>query len=336
MFSGVTGSLKRRFLLYLLLLIALMALAGCGPRLGGGQAAAAAGSNDLVVDLPAIYVDFSADGVATIGGMRVSQAGALLGRSLPDLAIPADTLQTLGQYNLQHVQLINSAGGLGIYVNGARMPSLAWDAEVLGNLKNLLADFGISLGPVDGVLPLLGAFNTGVVLRFPLAADKTPLPLVDTNAEAVAAASRAALEAYVAGVGAPLAVQVVVQYVADGTWTVDGKDAAAWEAILPIGWDEFNLEPDTIAKAAAAGIHTFGIASDEEGIQFALNGNRLPTITWGDGEISNVLRLLKSTGVLAQMTDGSAQISGILDMAEGLIPSIQSADVDVLVNFPTQ
>lgn len=327
--------LQRRLIVFGLLLVALVALAGCGPRAGGGDAARMAGASDLVVDLPAIYLDFDESGTPSMGGMSLSQAGALIGQSLPEIAIGAETVQNLRNFNIQHIQLVNSDQGLTIYINGARVPSLAWDEEVLNNFKDLLTNTGVGLGPVSNLLPLLGTFNTGIVLRFPLAEGEEPLPLVDPESEQVAAAARAAVEAFEAGVGSPTTIQFTVDYAPDGTWLVEGRDAAAWESVLPIGWDGFNLDPETIAATVGAGIRTFGITTNEEGIQFALNGERLPTITWGNGEVTNILRLLQSTGALNQLTDGnSGQVAGLLDMADDLMPTIQAADVNVTVNFP--
>lgn len=326
--------LKRRFILFALLVIALMALAGCGPRAGGGDAARAAAEGAVVVDLPAIYVDFNAEGVGSVGGMAVSQAGALIGQSLPDLTLGAEAVQTLSDYNIQHIQIINSDQGLIIYVNGARVPSLAWDEDVLNNLKDLLSSAGPATGAVSGLLPLLGTFNTGVVLRFPVDPNEPLLPLVDPEAQQVAERARAAVEQFSASVVDPTVIQFVVDYAPDGTWTVEGRSAEDWASAIPFPWEDLNLDAETIAGAAAAGIKTFGITTDEEGIQFALNGNRMPTITWGNGEISNILRLLKSSGALDQMTDGNTQVAGLLDLVEQLMPTVQSADVSVQVNFP--
>lgn len=330
----VNGALKRRLVLFALLALALLALAGCGPRAGGGDAARAAGVSDLVVDLPAIYVDFTTEGIGTIGGMSVQQAGAMIGQQLPDLNLGAETVSALSSFNIQHIQLVNSDEGLIIYVNGARIPSLAWDEEVLTNLKDLLANTGADLGAVGNLLPLLGTFNTGVVLRFPVAAGQEALPLVDPEAAEIAEAARAAVASFEAGVGDPTVIQFAVDYAADGSWLVEGRDAAAWETVLPIGWDGFNLDAETIGGAVAAGVRTFGVTTDEEGIEFALNGERLPTITWGSGEISNILRLLESSGALGQLTDGNTQVAGLLDLVEQLMPTVQSADVNVTVNFP--
>lgn len=328
--------MKRLTVLVPLMLLALLALAGCGPRAGGGDIARAAGASDVVVDLPAIYIDFNAQGVGTIGGMTVSQAGMLIGQSLPDIALGADTVSAMEQYNIQHVQFVNSDKGLDILVNGLRVPSFGWNAEVLGNLRDQLSLLGADLGSVGKLLPLAGNFNTGIVLRFPLAQGAPALPLVDPNAQAIAQRAQQATQAFAAGVGDLPTIKFSVDYAPDGTWTVQGKDAAAWEESLPIGWDGFNLPADLVTGAAAAGLKTLGISTNEEGINFSLNGKAMPTITWGSGEMSNLIQLLKNSGVMDQLTGGNPQVAGILDLAEQLLPTIQAADFGMTVNFPVQ
>ncbi len=317
-----------------LMLFALLALAGCGPRAGGGDVARAAGASDVVVDLPAIYVDFNADGVGTIGGMTVSQAGMLIGQSLPDLSLGVATVEAMEQYNIQHVQLVNTDKGLDILVNGLRVPSLGWNPEVLANLQEQLGLLGADLGSVGKLLPLAGNFNTGIVLRFPLAAGEASLPLVDPMAGEIAQRTQQATQAFAAGVGDLPTIKFSVDYQPDGTWTVQGKDAAAWEETLPIGWDGFDLPAELVQSAGAAGLKTIGISTNEEGINFSLNGKALPTITWGSGEVSNLIQLLKNSGVMDQLTGGNPQVAGILDLAEQLLPTIQAADFGMTINFP--
>ncbi len=327
---------RRSTVILPIMLFALLALSGCGPRAGGGEIARAAGASDVVVDLPAIYIDFNSDGVGTIGGMTISQAGSMIGQSLPDIALGASTVSALEEYNVQHVQLVNTDKGLDILVNGLRVPSLGWNSEVLSNLQSQMQLLGVDLGAVGKLLPLAGNFNTGIVLRFPLAAGREPLALVDPNAKEIAQRAQQATQAFAAGVGDLPTIKFSVDYLPDGTWTVQGKDAAAWEESLPIGWDGFNLSPSMVKGAAAAGLKTLGVATNEEGINFSLNGKAMPTITWGSGEMTNMIQLLKTTGIMDQLTGGNPQVAGILDLAEQLLPTIQAADFGMTVNLPAQ
>lgn len=327
----------RTSLLLLVAAVALIALAGCGPRAGSAGDAAAAGSSDLVIDLPAIYIDFAADGTSSVGGMRVSQAAALIGRDIPDLTLEPDELETLQEFNIQHLQLINTDAGLDILINGFKIPSLGWDQEVLTNLTDLLTDTGIDLGPVNGLLPLLGNINTGIVIRFPVAEGREPMPLLDPEAEQVAALARQQVAAN-ASAGDAAVINLTVDYAPDGTWTILGLDTQGVQGALEvfgIGVEDFNLSPTRLQLLRLAGMRTVTISTDEEGIRFAVNGERLPVVTWGEGELTNVLRLIEESGMLDQLSDDETRTEGALDLMEQILPTVVGAQFSMEINFPT-
>ena len=327
---------KRRMALFVtLLLITLMVLTACGPRVGGGERAAAAGPNDLVVDLPAIYIDFDANGVASIGGRSISEAAGMVGQSIPDVTIDAATITTLADYGIQHLQLINSPSGLDILVNGLRVPSLGWNGEVLTNLKDVLSMLGVDLGSAGNLLPLLGTFGTGIVLRFPVPAGAEAVPMMNPVGDENAMRAAESAAAYSASVGeAGYSIQFAVNYAADGTWTVDNRGAAEWAQVLPFEWEQFNSTPEKVAEAVAAGLKNLGVSTSPEGVNLSINDKALPTITWGSGELSNLLTLLQESGLISSFTGDNPQIAGMVDLVEGLLPAVQSSNVSMVVNFP--
>jgi hypothetical protein len=316
------------------MLAVVVVLAGCGPRAGGGEIAAAAGPADVVVDLPAVYVDIGADGIGRIAGMKVSDAGKLIGRTLPDVKIPTRVLDALKNYDIQHLQLVNTPEGLDILVNGLRMPSLGWNAAVLSNLRSLLDGFGADFGSAGNLLPLLGNLGAGVVLRLPVEEGKKLVPLVSEQAAATAEKAQAALEEFKASVGDVPVIHFTVEYDPQGKWTVQGKDAAEWEEVLPIGWDGFNLDAEIIQGAVKAGVSEVAISTSEEGISVSVNEMPLPIVTWNSGEITNVLRLLQESGLLGELAGDNPQITGIISLVESVLPTIQTADFSMTVKFP--
>lgn len=329
-------SLRKVTTVLLLTFLLAAMLAGCGPRAGGGELIAAAGAEDTVIDLPALYVDFAADGTASVGGTPVGQLSALVGVDLSMLNQAQSTIAALTGLNIQHIQINNTDHGLDILVNGRKVPSLGWDEKSLSGVGALLG----GLLPVDmaQALPLLSKTGTGIVLRFPVAAGKETLPLVDPNAEASAAAARSAVE----GIAAIPAIQATVQYNADGTWTVEGKGPDEYEAILPLadfgvprGWAVFNLKPMHIQGLQAAGVSQLTIASNADGITLGINGTTLPTITWGEGELENVLRLASDSGLLGAITGGSMDPQRIMDLVTPILPMVRAANVNLTINFPS-
>lgn len=320
--------------LLLAFLVAAM-LAGCGPRAGGGELIAAAGAEDTVIDLPALYVDFDASGTASVGGTPVSQLSSLVGVDLSMLNQAPSSIAALSGLNIQHIQINNTDHGLDILVNGRKVPSLGWDEESLSGVGALLG--GLLPGDIAQALPLLSQTGTGIVLRFPVAEGKEALPLVDPSAETAAAAARSAVES----IAAIPAIQATVQYNEDGTWTVEGRGPDEYEAILPLadfgvprGWAVLNLKPMHIQGLRGAGVSQLNIASDAEGITIGINGSMLPTITWGEGELENVLQLAADSGLLASLTGGSMDPQMVMDLVTPILPMVRAANVNLTINFP--
>ncbi len=327
--------MQRILVLAALMLIAVLALTGCGPRVGAGDLAAAAAPEDAFVDLPALYVDYGTDGMAMIGGAPAANVGAMLGQDLSMLNLGPEAVAGLSSANIQHIQINNTPNGLVIAVNGRRMPSLAWDGAILSGLGSLIGELGVPLGGIEQMLPVLTNTGFGLVLRFPVAEGRAIIPLVDPEAQRAVQEAQAAVEQYLAGVGGQVpAIQFTVNYRPDGTWTVQDMDAAAWEQVLPIGWDGFNLSPQVVQGAAGLGLRTLGVSTDQEGIAISINDRALPKITWGQGELGNILKLLEESGALEMASGGGADVQGLVEMVKQLLPTVQTADFDMTVNFP--
>ena len=144
------------------LLVVVLLLAGCGPRIGT-TAPPQAAEDALVVDLPMIYIDFDADGQATLGGIPVSELGAALGSDLSSISMEPDTIARLQNANLQHVQLATRPDGVAIFINSAAAPSLVWDEQTLESLVATLNDLGTDLGEAGALLPLVRDFGLNLV-----------------------------------------------------------------------------------------------------------------------------------------------------------------------------
>jgi len=328
---------KRLVLLIALLLVAVFALAGCGPRANGGELAANASAEELVVDLPAIYIDFDTDGNPSIGGTPVADLGALAGQDLSILKIDPQWIQYLTATNIQHIHLNNTPEGMFILVNGEPIPSLGWDGESLTDTGAALAMLTPGVPPMlEKVLPLLSSLGIGAVIRFPVTQDAELVPLVVEGDNSAAAVSRAAQAEYLASVGTPPQIRLTVNYDATGTWTVEGMNAEEWQAAVPnFNWRQLNLPPELIQSASNAGISVVNLATNQDGIFIAINDNTLPHITWGNGEINHVIDLAVQMGLLQMLPGGSGpNMEAMLDTVKSLLPAVQTSDVNLTVNFP--
>jgi hypothetical protein len=328
---------RRWTLLVSIMLVAMLALAACGPRAGGGELAANSQPQDLVVDLPAIYIDFDNDGTPSIGGQPVAQLAALAGQNLAQLKIDKQWIQYLTATNVQHIHIDNTPKGIMILVNGEPIPSLGWDGKSLSSTGTTLKMLSPAVPPIlEKLLPLVTQLGIGAVIRFPVADGAQLIPLVVQGDNTAAAVAVAAQQDYLKSVGTPPQIRLTINYDANGTWQVEGMNAEEWQQSVPnFNWRQLNLPPDLIQNASAAGISTVGLNTNQDGVFISINGNTLPHITWGNGEINHVLDLAAQMGLLQMLPGGNGpQMQTMLDTVKSLLPAVQTSDVNLTVNFP--
>ncbi len=323
--------MSRNFLRWsLLLAILTVAVAGCAPRMGGGETAAAAADGALVIDLPAIVIDFNDAGQASIGGVPAADLGAALGAPLDGLALSADQIQMLTGANIQHVQINNGATGIEILVNGQAIPSITWDADSLATTNEVFAMLGEdSMGAIGDLLPLVSNLGAGVMLNFPPAQGADLIP-ADGSGDASATAAASAQSDFLAAAGSPARINLPINYNADGTFSIGSMSAEALSLSLGLPLESLTLTQDRIDRYMAMGLKTFTVATDTDGIHMTLNGQDLPYIGWGDGKLAYGLQLAAQAGMLGDGGDSTAMV----DLVQQLLPMIQTAEVTVNVTFP--
>lgn len=320
----------RKMALWLsLLLTVTLALAACAPRTGGGTTAAAGGDQELLVDLPALVVDFDADGKATLGGVAVADLNPSLA-SL-DTMIGPDTVALFTENNIQHIQISTTPTGVDILVNGQAIPSVGWDGESLAGAQQLLALLGNDgLAMVQSLLPQIANIGIGVTLRFPPSQGADLLPLTITGEGSAAATAAQAEEAYLAQAGSPANINLPITYANDGTFSLGNLTADQLTVLLGAPLESLTLSADQIARAKELGVKTLTIATDSDGVRMTLNGTALPHISWGDGKLAYGLNLALQSGLLG--SGGSSEDMGLL--IEKLLPIIQTSAVTIQVTFP--
>ena len=320
----------RKMTLWLSLLLTItLALSACAPRTGGGTTAAAGSDQELLVDLPALVVDFDADGKATLGGVAVADLNPSLA-SL-DTMIGPDTVALFTENNIQHIQISTTPTGVDILVNGQAIPSVGWDGESLAGAQQLLALLGNDgLAMVQSLLPQIANIGIGVTLRFPPSQGADLLPLTVTGEGSAAETAAQAEEAYLAQAGSPANINLPITYASDGTFSLGNLTADQLTVLLGAPLESLTLTADQIARAKELGVKTLTIATDSAGVRMTLNGTALPHISWGDGKLAYGLNLALQSGLLG--SGGSSEDMGLL--IEKLLPIIQTSAVTIQVTFP--
>lgn len=318
-----------KLMLLLSLLLMLLLLAGCAPRPGAGETAAAAGPQDVVIDLPSLALDVAEDGSVSIGGVNISELAGGLGVPL-ELPITADQVQMLTGLGIQHIQVANEPDGLALLVNGQALPSLAWSREELANI----AQFAPQIPGLGELLPILTQLGIGVTLNLPVAAGVERAPLAVSAEESAAAALAASQSEFAESIGELPTITVPVTYADDGTYTVAGMSGDAWASLT--GLDLFaslTQRPEQIDFMQSRGIEQVDVKLDPEGLRILIDDAALPYIDLSGGKLASVIELARSTGALNIPGLDAATLDTILSQ---FLPILTSANLDLSLRFPAQ
>jgi len=327
---------KRRLLSWLTLLsVAVIVLAGCAPRAGSGLTASKAADSGLVIDLPAIVLDFDAEGKPSVGNVPVAQLAATFpAANLSALVIPADTVKMLTASNIQHVQIDNGPDGLLILVNGEPIPSIKWDGQILSNTGGLITQLGAGAPILEKILPVIANIGIGVILRFPLQDGIAAIPTYVEGGEAAVAAKKAQTD-FLASVGdTPPTITLPVIYGADGSWRVGDLSEAEWSNLTGLPLQATRMTPQIMTAIMNSGITEVSIFTNSDGLHISINDHSLPYIGWADGEINHLINLSDQLGLLPTLADSGMNMAEILGMVQTLLPAVESTNTNINVYFP--
>lgn len=339
---------RRLALLLTALLILSLVLSACGPRPQQGELAQSATSDQpLVVDVPAVYIDYNEQGQATISGAALATLGALLGQDLSVLDRTPEDMQRLADAGIQQMFVNLTPAGLGVYANGKPLLSLAWTPETLANLGELLGSMpDPTMQQIQGLVPLLSNMSLGIVMRFPGAAGDAPL-VSDEQVDAKAIIAQAtkdaptALQALLpdnlkgmAGLlGGLLAglPPLTVTFDANGVGTLSGLAPFIASQIPP---GAIALPADTLQQIQDLGIKTLRIQNSADGLNISVNDKALPMLMWNRGEMQNLKQLGIESGALQVLANLDEGTMGTLETVANAAPVLQAAKLDVTVNLP--
>ena len=325
----------RRSLIFGFILALSIAVIGCAPRATGGQAAELAGTEKAVVDIPALVIEYNADGTPSMGGIPLVMMAPVLGLDpavIEQLVLPAEQIDMLTNANIQHVQVDNATDGILLLVNGEPIPSLVWDDTTLANLAELLTATGISTAALEQVLPLVRTAGVGLIAKFPVDAGNEPIPTVKLGEGTADAMAQAAQEDYLSAVGdAVPQIHLGVDYNDDGSWNVGGMSTNEWAGTVEgVPWTSLNLSEVLLSDIQDAEITTAFVGTNVDGISLKINDKDMPYISWKHGELTHVVRLAQQLGLLNLGENQDAMIG----LIEQWLPAVQAADVKINVDFP--
>lgn len=315
--------------------IAMLVLAGCAPRAGGGDTAKMATQQDLVIDLPAIVIDFNAQGEPSVGNVPVAQLASTFGvGNLDQLKVPPATIDMLTKANIQHVQVDNLPTGLTLIVNGEAIPSFAWDGKSLSELTTTLGKFSPVSPALEKLLPLITNLGIGVIARFPVAEGKEAIPTYITGDASAAAKATKAQKEFMDNVGTAPKISVPVFYNADGSFRIADLSGAEFTTLtgMPLN---LQMPPAMLDNFKQKGISDITLSTNANGIHIAINGNALPYISWDNGKLNHLLDLAGQMGLWNTLADRGMNPGDISAMLDKVLPMVTSTDFDIHLFMPT-
>lgn len=312
----------------MLALIGILGLvvSACAPRPGGGETAAMASGDELVVDLPSLVIDVAADGSASVGGFDLAE---LANQSV---SFPVDSVQNLTASNVQHIGIDMHPSGVTLRVNGLPfLGSLKYDSDSLGNISSILGDLAqgtalAGLGDIapviDGLTPILDNLGVGVIVKFPIGEGAEALPLM----MAPAGNPMAEVESFLSSVEQTPRISVPIFLAEDGSWSVGELNQALVEGLLD-AQGTLGLPPATVAMMSSNGISELQISTKEDGLAVSINGYGLPVFTWNNGEVESLMAFQESSSALAGMGE-------VLGLVGNVLPLLQVSEVNITLVFP--
>ncbi len=334
-------------------LVVAFVFSGCTARIDAGSMVEK-GPDEFYIDLPPVVIDYSSDGTASIGelshmvvgnveqppgmiyvpepGVRLGLATMLYGLSLPPIWVQHFTAS-----NLQHLRVANGDEGILLFANGQRIPSLVWEEESLAATGEAVSALGLGVPALNSVLPLVRNFNLGVVLRFPVQEGAELIPLSGAGESEEVTMARMLQQQVLETFGGSLpTIDIPILYHADGSWTLGELSDVDWTVLTSTPFYALRLPPDLISGLTNSGIYTVTLTTDPDGIHIALNGIGLPYLSWGSGEVQNVLALSKQLGVFdsVSMLVPGADMDSVLSLVENLLPIIQATNANITIYLP--
>jgi hypothetical protein len=248
-------------------------------------------------NLPSIPVNVQPDG-------SVSTLGFNLGPVLP-----ADQVLQLQNAGTQKLETRIGYNGIHVYKNGADLPYIAWDADSVETLQQVVKQVNIpNNNLIANLLPWLRTFGVGVALNLPGSESVTTRWSGETAATSEEAPT-----------GSPIAAQVgSVAFDASGNLNVGSVPGSALGVSGPV------LDPGTLALLQSLGIEKLQITTQPNGINLSINDRPLPSIAYDSQSLAQAQELV---GSLAP--DLAPTINTVL-------PNLQGAQVDATVSFNGQ
>jgi len=285
--------------LILFMLAALFLLSACG----GGNTGA------TWFNLPSVPVRMQEDGTAKLFGL-----------ALPVGAVMApEQIQQLQGADLQALEARVGYDGVLVFADGEELPYLAWDAESVETLqdvlRNLPPEMGINGGQFAPYLPLLRQYGLGVVLDLPEAEGQSAQDFEPWSGTAPSPGEETGESTLALNIGS-------LTFDPEGNAYIEGVPVSTLEEALGTSLG-LNLDSATLNMLQSIGAENVVVETRPDGVYITMGERTLPRIAY-DAE------RLQQAAQLAGPFVADPAMSGLISDTIALLPG---AEIGLGVSF---
>lgn len=315
-----------------LLLLAVLAT-GCANR--PSWTSAGDPNAEFSVQLPSIVLQIDETGAVE---------NELLVGPIADIAPALNSLfseEQVGKFvasNVQHLQVDMHDKGLSLWLNGQPMfGSSRFRIEELGDAMDALAilsgdtpgDPESTFTQLKSILPVMKNLSAGVIFEFPVQGDVRAVPYADArDFHVMSDQELAAIEAAAQGRGV---VAVPIDVAEDGSLTVGNFMLNMMLSMMP--GDMAKVPDGMLETVAETGITQIALKTRAAGLTLGINGAELPLLLWNNGELDNLIALLKDEAFFNAFLPDQ-DMGSLTLLFDTLLPVLTTANFDLELNFP--
>lgn len=269
-------------------LIASLALSACG----GGT------SGSTWFNLPSIPVKVQPDGTAKAFGINLGPV------------LPPATVQQLQGADLQELNVRVGYNGVHLYADGADLPHLAWDADSVSTLQDVLSKTPGVPPAVVSWLPTLRQIGLGAQLDIAPAEGAAVKEVPAWTGETTVTPEQAPAAPTIG----PLKLGSVA-FDKNGGLNIGSVPASA------LGLPATLLDANTLGLLQSLGLDKLQIKTEPNGIKLSLNDKPLPGIAYDSKALEQVKPLV------------NAFAPNLAPTLDNVLPKLPGAALDVAVSF---
>jgi hypothetical protein len=304
-----------------LLTIAVLILAGCGPAVMPAESPETKAGEQFVIALPRLVLNFDENGVPGVEGLPIEQIARSVGYPLDLQAyrINPAYINWMTQSGIQHIELRPTGTGVALLINGKPMPHISFQDGALESSAGLVRLLGPQYEQMATLLqklaPIVKRLGLSVVLKAPI---KEGAQAIELAADEAALATPEPAEGPASAI-----MNFEITYDDQGVPSIMGisaRDLASLGINAPLA-----LHPYYIQQVQDNNIQYMQLRSKGDGLYIYLNGAPLPALAWDKGMLENTLDV-------AQQLYANVPIDW--NLVKQFVPLLSNTDVSILMHLP--